>query len=148
MIRRQVIGAGIILGILGGLFLDAYMRAYPSHITYASPPEEPQVVQIEVVIDWTPERIKQEIRETFPEAPETMLRVAKCESGLVPHAYNPTNGSHDGGIYQISLKYHGDRLEQLGLDRFDIEDNLKYARMLYDESGLAPWSASKHCWSK
>ena len=40
-----------------------------------------------------------------------------------------------------------DKLNELGLDRYNIDDNLTYARMLYDNGGLGPWYMSKHCWS-
>ena len=36
------------------------------------------------------------------------------------------------------------------MDPFDPVDAqqvvIAYARILYDENGLAPWSASQHCW--
>lgn len=94
----------------------------------------------------TEEQIKQLIRETFPEESARAVRVAECESQLDPDAINPTNGSFDGGIFQISLKYHGDELAERGLDRFDIEGNVAFARILYNRNGWQDWSASKHCW--
>jgi len=114
-------------------------------IEYQAPVVEP--VLIEEEIDWTPERVKEEVLKVFPDAP-VMVRVAFCESSFLPHAYNPTNESHDGGVFQISEKYHGERMDELGLDPYDVRDNLAYARVLYNESGLQPWSASKRCWTK
>ena len=113
-------------------------------VTVIEPAKE---VELIVVVDWTPARIKQEVQDVFPDAP-IMLKVMKCEGGYKTDAYNPTNGSGDKGLFQISTKYHGHRTKQLGLDMNDPIDNLKYARTLYDESGLQPWQASKHCWSK
>lgn len=94
---------------------------------------------------WTKQDVITEINRVFPDAP-IMVEVARCESGFIPHAYNPTNNSHDGGIFQVSEKYHGARLRELGLDRFDVIDNIAYARILYDESGFQPWNASRGCW--
>lgn len=146
MINPKAIGIGMALGILGGLLIHTNNH-YPGRVVYAQEDEAPRVIQIEVKIDWTEERIREEISKVFPDAP-VMMDVARCESGFLQHAYNPTNESHDGGIFQISQKYHGDRMQALGLDPYDVQDNIQYARTLYDESGLRPWSASKHCWSK
>jgi len=104
-------------------------------------------VKIEVVYNWTPERIERHVLEVFSDAP-IMLKVMKCEGGYKTDAYNPTNGSGDKGLFQVSTKYHGHRTKKLGLDMNNPVDNVKFARMLYDEQGLAPWSASRHCWSK
>jgi len=109
--------------------------------------EEPKEVMIEVVYNWTPERIEEEVRKVFPDAP-VMLKVMKCEGGYDIDAHNPTNNSHDRGLFQISTKYHGAEVKRLGLDMNDPVDNIKYARILYDKNGLADWQASKHCWSK
>lgn len=110
-------------------------------------PRAEKIVLIREHVEWTPERVQQEILKVFPDAP-IMVQVAKCESGFKPEAHNPTNNSHDKGIFQISTKYHGAKLEALGLDPYDVRDNLAYARMLYDQSGLKPWDWSKPCWSK
>lgn len=96
--------------------------------------------------DWTTEQIKALIRATFPEESERALRVAWCESEYDPGAYNPTNGSHDGGVFQVSKKYHGAELKARGLDRFDVADNVAFARILYDRRGWQDWSASERCW--
>lgn len=137
------IGMAMILGIAGGLVIDAVDRTIGAPVEYIAE-EAPQEVLIESHIDWTPERIKSEIRKVFHEEPETFVKIAKCESGLLPHAHNAK--TNDGGILQINDHYHGERLKELGLDPFKVEDNLKYGRMLYDEFGKQPWSASKHCW--
>lgn len=76
------------------------------------------------------------IRSTFPEDPHTAIAVAKCESGLNPNAYNPTNrdGSTDGGLWQINST-HDQTLDSMGLNKWDPEDATKFARYLYDSSG-------------
>lgn len=89
------------------------------------------------------EEVRMKILETFPNAP-IMVRVAACESGLNPLA-DREGLNVDVGLFQIN-QVHLDRLNELGLDRRDIDDNLKYARILYDESGLDPWYMSEHCW--
>jgi hypothetical protein len=87
---------------------------------------------------------------TFPEQPDEMIKIARCESGL--RQFN-TNGSvlvsktSDKGIYQIN-QVHWENAKALGYDIDTIEGNLKYARYLYDASGTQPWYMSKHCWNK
>ena len=109
-------------------------------------------VQIKVEVNWTQERIVEEIHNVFPDAP-IMVEVAKCEGvrhgKLDPTAYNPTNGSGDTGIFQISEYWNGDWYRSLGFtDMEDIKQNLAFARVMYDTYGLQPWEASRHCWSK
>lgn len=104
-------------------------------------------VKIEVVYNWTPERIEKEVARVFPDAP-IMLKVMRCEGGYDIDAYNATNNSHDKGLFQVSTKYHGEEVKRLGLDMNDPIDNLKFARILYDRNGLGDWQASKKCWSK
>jgi hypothetical protein len=148
------------LGIIGGILIYGTQHwlhtpeaihtaeaAIQATSTAPVPVSEPRVVRIEVVTNWTEERIAQEIDTVFPDAP-IMHDVMRCESGGNNDAYNPTNNSHDNGLFQISAKYHGTRMRALGLDVGNPADNIAFARMLYDESGLSPWSASKHCWSK
>lgn len=112
-------------------------------IVYAQEPEEREVVQIEV--RYTEEGITQKIRETFPEQPETMLKIAKCESNFNYKIVSPTN---DHGLFQINQAAHGKRLKELGIDPLTVDGNLQYARMLYDERGTQPWYMSEPCWNK
>lgn len=103
-----------------------------------------KLVKTPVYNDYGKEEVIAKITEAFPDAP-IMIQVARCESGLDPLA-DRSNLNVDVGLFQIN-QVHLSRLNQLGLDRRDIDDNIKYARMLYDESGLGPWYMSKHCWS-
>ena len=76
----------------------------------------------------------------FYDDPYTAIAVATCESGLKPNAYNDKNfdDSDDVGIFQIN-SVHLERMNALGLDRWNPEDNIAFARMLYEESGWQPW---------
>lgn len=144
------------LGIIGGITMHLVTYVPVAVETVQASVEVPiatttaQVVLLEVVktpIDWTAARIKQEINTVFHDA-LIMHKVMICESEGNTNAYNPTNNSHDNGLFQISAKFHGARMRALKLDVADPADNIAFARMLYDESGLNPWSASKHCWNK
>lgn len=106
-------------------------------IVYVKP-----VIVEEVKPETETERIERLIREAFEDAP-IMIDVARCESGF----RNVPSKTGDWGPFQVN-QVHTKRLQELGLDRTKIEDNIKYARMLYDESGTRHWYMSKHCWSK
>ena len=105
---------------------------------------KPSKVRTPAMVSSSSQEVIVEILKVFPDAP-IMVEVARCESGLDPLA-DRGNLNVDVGLFQIN-QVHLKRLASLGLDRRDIHDNLRYARMLYDESGLGPWYMSKHCWS-
>ncbi len=86
------------------------------------------------------------IRETFPEDSQTAIAIAKCESGLSATAYNPKNknGSVDRGLFQLN-SVHDASLERMGLDPWDVEDNVEFARHLYDQrGGWSDWVCFTH----
>jgi hypothetical protein len=93
-------------------------------------------------VQWTPERIEHEIRKTFPEAPQRMVQVARCESKLNPRARSTTN---DLGVFQIHLPAHQRSLN--GVDLYDPRQNIRFARKLYEQNRLTPWNSSRHCWA-
>jgi hypothetical protein len=131
---KRIILVVIVIGVLAGI------NSIPSsHIIYVAEAEEPEVVLIET----EEEKIERLIREEFKDAP-IMVKVAKCES-----EFRNVKGmsSDDFGPFQINY-VHLETLEEKGLDRTVIEDNIKFARILYTESGLKPWQNSKKCWSK
>ncbi len=80
---------------------------------------------------------------TFPEAPDTMVAVAKCESGLKQFnskgevIVSPTK---DFGLMQINQLVWDDKAKELGLDyKNNLEDNLKMARHIYEVQGKTAW---------
>lgn len=89
--------------------------------------------------------VEEKILKAFPDAP-IMVEVARCESQLDPLA-DRGNLNVDVGLFQIN-QVHLSKLKELGLDRRNIDDNITYARMLYDYNKLGAWYMSKHCWSK
>jgi hypothetical protein len=72
-----------------------------------------------------------------------MVAIAECESGLIEDAISPTN---DGGLFQLNWSAHGSELTRRGIDRLDADQNIAYARELYDRDGLQPWYMSRSCW--
>lgn len=83
------------------------------------------------------------IIKTFPDEP-VMVEIARCESRLDPSA---DRRGIDGGLFQIN-QVHLTTLKKLGLDRYNLQDNLAYTKILYNQSGLNPWLMSRYCWGK
>ena len=99
------------------------------------------------------EYIEQTVREYFSDIP-VMAQVAWCESRFV-HIDQQTGtvkrghlNGQDLGVMQINEHYHRETAEKMGLVIEKFEDNLAYARYLYEEKGTQPWSASKACWGE
>ena len=116
--------------------------------------EEPKVVLIEVKIDWTEERIKEEIRNTFPENPNTAIAIAKCESGLKmvrARAILDYGREESYGVMQIHAKVHHKTALSHGLDDYqtDIAENVAMGRIVSNGAvarGLhmfQPWTCFK-----
>ena len=100
----------------------------------AAPPREVQLVVVPTKIDWTKDRVAEEIRTVFPEQPELAIAVFKCESGLIPTAKGPTS---DFGIAQIHSPSWDREAKRLGYGEYktDVKHNLKMARHIYDNAG-------------
>ncbi len=82
-----------------------------------------------------------------------MAKIAGCESHY--RHYNSKGSilkgeenSYDRGVMQINILYHGEKAVEMGLDVHDLEDNVKYARYLYEKEGAKPWMSSSACWAK
>ncbi len=96
--------------------------------------------------------VKKIVSEYFADVP-VMANVAFCESSYKQFNEDGTvmrgwMTPEDVGVMQINEGYHGERAKKAGIDLHTIEGNMKFARLLYNESGTKPWSASKSCWSK
>jgi hypothetical protein len=90
------------------------------------------------------------VREYFSDIP-VMIQVARCESAFRHTLEDGTvlKGKVDGrdtGVMQINSFYHSKAAAELGLNLSDLEDNMAYARHLYETQGIQPWSASSSCW--
>lgn len=137
---------GVLLGVVAGISLDVgtkdniIVQEVTAEEVVVDLPEPLKEVQVEVVIDWTEERIKEEIRKTFPEDPETAIKVAGCESGL---KMLPSRHVKDGvqepsyGIFQIHAPSWDNKAKNLGFGDYknDIQDNIKMARYIYEARG-------------
>lgn len=92
------------------------------------------------------------VREYFKDIP-VMVAVAKCESHF-RHTLSDGSvlrgvvDSADTGVMQINKRYHQTTADKLGLNLEDINDNMAYARYLYEKQGTQPWNASSACWNR
>ena len=100
----------------------------------------------------TPIDTETAVREYFKDIP-VLVDVARCESSFRQTLADGTIlrgkvDSRDIGVMQINTFYHGTEAAKLGLDLTKIEDNMKFARILYENEGTKPWSSSSACWSR
>lgn len=117
-------------------------------VEYTAPQEEVLIQTVlakEESTEWTRERIEQEVRSVFGEYGDYAVTIAVCESNLRADAINHnTNGTIDVGVFQLN-SVHDKALDELGLDKFNPEDNIQFAKVLFDESlrrhgyGWVPW---------
>jgi hypothetical protein len=91
-----------------------------------------------------------EVRKYFSDIP-VMIQIARCESHF---RHTLADGSvlrgkvdnRDTGVMQINSFYHSKAATNLGLDITNLQDNMAYARHLYETQGIQPWRASSACW--
>lgn len=143
------------LSMISGIAADHWYKVSSAPLVYAAETSTEEVKERTVMIEidytgWTKKRIQEEINK---ELPGIFLKVAQCESQT--RQYNsrkePLVGlvdPSDTGIFQINKRYHQAQAEALGLDLDLPIDNIAFAKWLYKNQGLAPWSASKFCWNK
>lgn len=96
--------------------------------------------------------VEKAVREYFKDIP-VMVSVARCESHFrqtLPDGstLRGTVDPRDIGVMQINTGYHAAEAEKYNLDLHKLEDNMAYARILYEKKGTQPWNASAKCWNK
>ena len=104
---RTVFGWVVLVVWIGGMYYEWSQHNEEHPIVYAAEPEEPQEVLIAVKIDWTQERINQEIEtqaHTYGVNADIMHKVIKCESNYNPNALG--DGGKSRGLVQIHSGYH------------------------------------------
>lgn len=94
-------------------------------------------------LNYTPyQPVETLIAQTFPEAPETMVAIARCESGLKQeiNGKNVVSHTNDYGLFQINEKVWDAHFQEQGIDyKNSLEDNIKAARQVYDIQGVKAW---------
>jgi len=110
-----------------------------------------QVAEVEAPIELALGSMEDKVRAYFKDIP-VMAEIARCESHFTH--IDPITGKvnrgrvnrEDVGVMQINEYYHSASAEKMGLDIFIFEDNMAYARHLYEQQGTSPWKASQSCW--
>ena len=127
------------------------MPVIETEVTVAQPvPKEVRAEDYQPITD--SKNIERFINDYFADIP-ILAEIAKCESryrhlnksGAV---LKGDRNSFDRGVMQINILYHAKTLERLELDVHDLDDNVQYARYLYEKEGAKPWMSSSSCWAK
>lgn len=145
----RLVIVGVCFGIVTGLFADVLSQPYVQEVQAATIKEEPKKVRLEVVINWTPERIEKEIRTTFKEAPNTAVAIAKAEGGLVKERQSDfyKDGVRERSFcaFQIHEPSWDKKAKHLGYGDYksNPEHCVAMARYIYDHTGknFNQWSA-------
>lgn len=143
------LAVGIMMFVSGAAATQATSTNTSSAPISTSTPQVVSVTKVETELKKTTEDL---VREYFSDIP-IMIEVAKCESQFIQ--FNKDGSVHRGrinpadvGIFQVNEYYHLKESRKLNMDIETVEGNLKYARHLYENEGVDPWSASSPCWSK
>ena len=133
------------------------MPAIPSLVipeaTVATVEKAPHEVRAEDYLPITdPKNVERFINDYFKDIP-VLRDIAKCESRFRHYSKNGNvltgeENSYDRGVMQINVLYHAETAEKLGLDVHNLNDNVAYARYLYEKQGAKPWMASSACWAR
>jgi hypothetical protein len=141
----------VFVAIVGSIVYDTNTRPHIVNLAEASSTAEVVQpveieVQLEVVYNWDKEKIIEEIKKAFPEDPQTAVKIAKCESGLIVDIQSNhvlSYGREESfGLFQIHAKAWDEKAKQLGYEDYKTSprDNIDMARYIYEQSGKK-WSA-------
>jgi hypothetical protein len=84
------------------------------------------------------ESVEDKIRKVFGAQAENALRIVKCESSFKTDALGDTNTPHpSAGLFQIRLLPERQITKE---QMFNVDENINYAKMLFDKHGWKPWS--------
>ena len=109
-----------------------------------------------VAADYQPitdsENVARFVEDYFADIP-LLARIAECESrnrqyDKYGNVLRGLENRYDVGVMQINEMYHLETAEKMGIDIYDIEGNVAYARYLYEKQGAKPWISSSACWAK
>jgi len=157
--------AGITLGILAKPHIQppTYVSvAFEDNHYIVEPPKNDPIMPVAQVQAQEPELTPIEVKiwEVFGEDAPTAIKVATCESGMRAEAHGDTallvvNGKDivgdSIGVFQIRTggkDFNRARANNMTPDEFrawmwDADENIKYAKEIYDRQGWAPWTCKK-----
>ena len=96
--------------------------------------------------------IEKFVNDYFSDIP-ILAEIAKCESRFrhldsKGEVLRGNKNRYDRGVMQINILYHTETAKKLGLDINNLDDNVAFARYLYEKQGAKPWLSSSVCWAK
>ena len=132
--------------IFGNIFMGSweYNELHPIEYVQAYESPEPEIILIETQINWTPERINEEVEkqaEKYGKSAAYMKKIIHCESmgSTTVQSYHVQNGVREDswGLVQIHLPSHPTVTKEQALDpEFAIE-------FLAKNLGKVRWSCEK-----
>lgn len=143
----------ILAAIVGGILIDIQIaEAYKTvEVEAVTTIVEPKEVRIEVVYNWTPERIEKEIRDVFKEESNTAVAVAKSEGGLKIKVQSGNTLSYGREQSHCTFQIHAPDWDviakKLGFDdyRTNPKSCVQLAYFIYkDAGGFTPWTEYKN----
>lgn len=133
--------------------LPAITSPVPAHELAAISQPLPKEVKSEDYQPITdPKNVERFLNDYFADIP-LLAKIGKCESqyrqfNSKGEVLRGMKNTYDRGVMQINILYHQETAEKMGLDLHDIDDNVAFARYLYEKYGAKPWMSSSACWSK
>ena len=86
--------------------------------------------------------IEKLIRDTFPEEPDLMVAISKCESNMSQFDSGGnviTRHTQDVGVMQIHYPLWEEKAIKLGYDIYTTRGNILMARYIYDVQNVEAW---------
>jgi hypothetical protein len=157
-LNRKVIGLAFVIGVYGTIIVDAFIITphleMVQKVEASQPITSTTVKEALIEITYSDDSVVKHIRETFPEAPNTAVAIAKCENAYTNEkGWRPDLQSgfilsygreQSYGIMQVHAKAWDKEAKRLGYNKYrtDVMDNLKMARHIYEQAGnsFAPWT--------
>ncbi len=126
------------------------MPTISPEVTVEPVPKEARAEDYQPITD--SRNVEKFINDYFADIP-VLAQIAKCESryrqfNSKGEVLRGEKNRYDRGVMQINVLYHAQTAEELGLNLQNIDDNVAYARYLYEREGAKPWMSSSKCWAK
>ena len=126
------------------------LPAIPSLVMPDITPKEVKSEDYQPITD--PDNVQKFLNDYFADIP-LLAKIGSCEShnrqfNSRGEVLRGEKNVYDRGVMQINILYHGKAAEKMGLDLSNIDDNVAFARYLYEKFGAKPWKSSSACWAK
>ena len=132
-----------LITLLLGISLITTVSITAPHTPLEAPTQE-VVAEVVYVPDFTTkDGIEAYIRSKDWHDDDLAVRIAICESSLVPTAYNGKGRDNSVGIFQINLYGSLAKSRPSKEVLFSAKENIDYAFYMYQKEGFKPWTCLK-----